>query len=391
MVTHMTVSRLSHIPGIGVDKVGDAADAAGDPEFLRLENLDTDIPPPAIAREVTRAAADDDDANSYLPFQGHRALREAAAAHVGSLAGRDYDPGAECVSVAGGLNGVLNVLLATVEPGQEVVICDPVYAGLVNRIRLAGGVPRYVSCLPGPGGWSTDPAELAAAIGPRTAAVLLMSPVMPTGAVLGDEHYDAIADPVARHGAWVIYDAAMERIRFDGQPPSHPAAHPGLAERTITVGSASKELRMIGWRVGWVCGPAAIMPDVGLVGLTNVVCQVGIAQQAVAAALCDPGSAADVAAATATWRRRCERVLAELAGYPCVRPAGGWSLLVDTASVGVPPQEASDRLFTRAKVAATPMTGWGTNGHRYLRLVFANEPEERLAGLRARFESALPL
>jgi aspartate/methionine/tyrosine aminotransferase len=80
----MPVSRLQHIPGIGVDKVGDAADAAGDPNFLRLENLDSDLPPPAIARQVTHTAIDQDDANSYLPFQGHMALREAAAAHVGA-------------------------------------------------------------------------------------------------------------------------------------------------------------------------------------------------------------------------------------------------------------------------------------------------------------------
>ncbi len=189
----MPVSRLQHIPGIGVDRVGDAADAAADPRFLRLENLDTDIPPPLVARQVTHAAVDADDANSYLPFQGHRALREAAAAHVSAMAGQAYDPATECVSVAGGLNGILNVLLATVEPGQEVVICDPVYAGLVNRIRLAGGVPRHVRCVPDAQGWATDPAALAAAIGPQTAAVLLMSPVMPTGATLTAEHYDAIA------------------------------------------------------------------------------------------------------------------------------------------------------------------------------------------------------
>lgn len=179
----MTVSRLRGIPGIGVDKVGDAADAAADPRFLRLENLDTDLRPPEVALKTTRAAIDRDDANSYLPFQGHPALREAVCAHVAATTGHSYDPGTQCVSVAGGLNGVLNVLLATVEPGQEVVICDPVYAGLVNRIRLAGGGPRFVSCAPGPGGWATDPGELAAAIGPRTAAVPLMSPVMPAGAV----------------------------------------------------------------------------------------------------------------------------------------------------------------------------------------------------------------
>jgi aspartate/methionine/tyrosine aminotransferase len=383
----MPVSRLQHVPGIGVDKVGDAADAAGDPRFLRLENLDTDIPPPAVARQVTHEAVEQDSANSYLPFQGHWALREAAAAHVSAITGVGYDPARQCVSVAGGLNGILNVLLATVEPGQEVVICDPIYAGLVNRIRLAGGVPRHVRCVPGPDGWATDPAELAAAIGPRTAAVLLMSPAMPTGAVLGPEHYAAIAGPVSQHGAWVIYDAAMERIRFDGQPPAHPAAHAELAARTITVGSASKELRMIGWRVGWVVGPEPIMADVGLVGLTNVVCQVGIAQQAVAAALRAPGAAADVAAATRTWQRRCEVILGQLDGYPCIRPHGGWSLLIDMVPLGVTAAEASERLF-RVQVAATPMTGWGPGGERYLRLVFANEPAERLGDLRARFDAA---
>jgi aspartate/methionine/tyrosine aminotransferase len=385
----MPVSRLRHIPGIGVDKVGDAADAAADPRFLRLENLDTDLPPPAIARQVTHAAVDRDDANSYLPFQGHRSLREAAAAHVGAITGNRYDPGSQCVSAAGGLNGILNVLLATVEPGQEVVICDPIYAGLVNRIRLAGGIPRHVRCTPGDQGWSTDPDELAAAIGPQTAAVLLMSPAMPTGAILGSEHFDAIAGPVGRHGAWVIYDAAMERIRFDGRPAAHPAAHPGLAGRTITIGSASKELRMIGWRVGWVVGPEPIMADVGLVGLTNVVCQVGIAQEAVAAALRHPGAAEDVAAATRTWQQRCEHILGQLDGYPCVRPHGGWSLLIDTASMGLAPEEASERLFARSQVAATPMTGWGPSGSRYLRLVFANEPVQRLGDLRARFDAAL--
>ena len=118
----MTVSRLRDIPGIGVDKVGDAADAAADPQFLRLENLDTDLRPPQVALEATHAAIDRDDANSYLPFQGHLALREAACAHVAAITGRSYDPGTQCVSVAGGLNGILNVLLATVEPGQEVVI-----------------------------------------------------------------------------------------------------------------------------------------------------------------------------------------------------------------------------------------------------------------------------
>jgi aspartate/methionine/tyrosine aminotransferase len=397
----MTVSRLRDIPGIGVDVIGDAADAAGDPDILRLENLDTDLRPPRVAVELTRAAVDDDAANSYLPFQGHRALREAAAAHVGRLAGRRYDPGSECVVVAGGLNGILNALLATVEPGQEVVLTDPIYAGLVNRVRLAGGVPRFVPAarLPAPaplsaplhggGGWTVDPERLAAAVGPATAAVLMMGPSMPTGLVLDDGHWSALAAALEHHPAWLIYDAAMERIRFDGRPPSHPAAHPGLADRTITVGSASKELRMIGWRVGWVVGPRTVLADINLVGLTNVVCQVGIAQAAVAAALADPGADADVAAATGIWQRRSQVVLDQLAGYPAVRPHGGWSLLIDTRPLGLTPAALSRRLFDRGQVAATPMDGWGPSGADYLRLVFANEPAERLADLGERFRRAL--
>lgn len=388
----MTVSRLRDIPGIGVDRVGDAADAARDPEILRLENLDTDLAPPAVAVEATLRAVVDDRANSYLPFQGHWSLRQAVCEHVRRISGVAYDPATQCLSVAGGLNGVTNTLLATVEPGQEVLLFDPIYAGLVNRIRLAGGVPRHVACRPGAAGWQTDPEELARAVGPQTAAVLLMGPAMPSGALLTPDHLDAIAPPVREHGALVLYDAAMERIRFDGRPPLHPASYPGLADRVITVGSASKELRMIGWRVGWVTGPAEVVADIGLVGLTNVVCQVGIAQEAVAAALAAPDADADVAAATAVWQERAETVLAELAevaGAGCVRPGGGWSLLVDTVPLGVTPQALSERLLERGKVAATPMTGWGPSGGRYLRLVYANEPVARLRGLGERFRAAL--
>ena len=137
-----------------MDKVGDAADAAADPRFLRLENLDTDLRPPEVALEATRAAIDRDDANSYLPFQGHLALREAACVRVAAATGRSYDPGTQCVSVAGGLNGILNVLLATVEPGQEVVICDrsmPDWStGSASRAVYPGSCPAPPARAGGP-------------------------------------------------------------------------------------------------------------------------------------------------------------------------------------------------------------------------------------------------
>ncbi len=145
---------------------------------------------------------------------------------------------------------------------------------------------------------------------------------------------------------------------------------------------------MIGWRVGWVVGPAQILRDINLVGLTNVVCQVGIAQEAVAAALTAPDAAADVARATAVWKARRDTIIDQLAGYPVIRPDGGWSLLIDTVPLELSAADAVERLFERGRVAATPMTGWGPGGDCYVRLMFANEPAERLVDLRARFDEA---
>ena len=384
----MTVSRLAHIPGIGVDRMGNAADAVGDDRMLRLENLDTDIPPPREAIEATVAAVTRDDANSYLPFLGIASLRQAAAARLSADTGVAYDWESQCVISAGGLSGILNVLLAILEPGDEVVITDPAYAGLLNRIRLAGGVPRLVPLRVVDGGWRLDLDRLHDAASDRTKAVLTMSPSMPSGVVHTPEEWQAIAELVQRTGAWVLNDAAMERILYTDRPVIHPAGLDGLAERTVTVGCVSKEYRMIGWRVGWIVGPKALMNDVGLVGLTNVVCQVGIAMPGAAAAL----TAADdgVAAATREWRRRRDVILSEMADLPVVRPDGGWSLLIDTAALGMAPAEASARLFDKGRIAATPMTGWGADDQagRYLRFVLANEPVERLTGIRERVRAA---
>src|SRR5262245_65792972 len=107
----MTVDRLRDLPGFSIDWVAEAAGA--DPEVLRMENLDTDLRPPQAALEATRAAIDADDANSYLPFLGRPALRQAAARHVSRLSGVGYDPERQCVIPAGGTAGMMSVLLAT--------------------------------------------------------------------------------------------------------------------------------------------------------------------------------------------------------------------------------------------------------------------------------------
>ena len=384
----MSVSRLQHITRIGVEQMGDLADSLADPEVLRLENLDTNIPPPAEAVEFTRRAAADDDANSYLPFLGLDTARQAATDLVGRLAGQEYDWKTESIISAGGLSGVLNVLLATLEPGDEVLMTDPTYVGLINRVRLAGGVPRFVPLVPTAGGWRLDTAALAE-LSPRSvAAALLMSPSMPSGAVFDRDEWRALVDFCRAADCWLIYDSAMERILFDGRTVVHPASFDGMRERTITVGSASKEYRMIGWRVGWVVGPAAIVADVARVSISNVVCQTGIAMGAVATAI---RSAADGVADSATeLERRRDLLLRELADYRVVPPHGGWSLMVDVSPLGIDGPTASRRLLEVGKIAATAMQNWGTaHCTNYVRLVYSNESIERLSDIRNRFDAAL--
>ena len=164
--------------------MGSIADASCR-DFLRLENLDTDIPPDPDAVERTRAAAGEDLANSYLPFVGQDRLRDAAAQHVSALSGVAYSAARNCVISAGGLSGILNALLATVEVGDEVIVTDPTYAGLLNRVRLAGGVPRQVPFRFQPGAdWRLDRDALCAAVGPHTRTMLLMSPSGATHEIL---------------------------------------------------------------------------------------------------------------------------------------------------------------------------------------------------------------
>lgn len=383
-----TATRLRDLPGIGVDRLGAAADAAHDPAILRLENLDTDLRPHAAALAATHAALDDDAANSYLPFVGQDALRQAAARHVSALAGVSYDWRESVLVTTGGLNGILNTLLALVDPGDEVLMTDPIYVGLINRVKLAGGVPRFVPLRVTSDGWRLDLDALRAAVTPATRGLLFMSPSMPSGAVLSREDWAAVAEICVAHDLWLVNDAAMERILYDGRPHVSPASLPGMAERTVTVGAVSKEQRMIGWRVGWIVGPPALIAPIGLVCLSNVVVPVGIAQAGAAAALAAP--AEDLRDAVAEWQRRRDTVMRELGDLPVVPAGGGWSVLFDVRALGFDSAGASRRLLDEGRVAATPMVNWGSpEADRYVRFVFANEPVERLEGLGMRVRRAL--
>jgi aspartate/methionine/tyrosine aminotransferase len=381
----MSVRRLEGIPGFNIDRV--AAAAGDDPEVLRLENLDTDIPPPPEALEATRAAIGRDEANSWLPFTGRDDLKEAVAAQIERRGGPRYDGRREIVITGGEGDAMLDALFCLTDPGDEVVLTDPTYAGMLNRVRLVGAVPRLVPLHVRDGEWRLRLDALRAAVSERTRVVFVNNASFPSGWVASDEEWQAIASLCRDRDLWLLYWSGYENVLFDDRPVRHPAALPGMRDRTVTVGAPSFEQRMIAWRVGWVVAPGGLANDLSRVQIYNGLVPSGFAQIGTRVAL---GLSDDhVDAATLEYQRRRDVTLSQLDGLPVVRPAGGWSLLLDVAALGLDSAELSDRLLEQ-KVAATPMRGWGGEvADRHLRLVFSNEPVERLALLGSRMGAAL--
>ena len=381
----MGVARLRDIPGFNIDRV--AAAAGEDPEILRMENLDTDVRPPAAAIEATRAALDEDEANSWLPFTGRDDLKEAVAAHIERRGGPRYDGRREIVITGGEGEAMLDALFCTTDPGDEVILTDPTYAGMVNRVRLVGAVPRLAPLRVVDGWWRLDTDALRASVTARTRAVFINNASFPTGWVASREEWEAIIDVVTRHDLRLLYWAGYEGVLFDGREVIHPAAFPGMRDRTVTVGDVTFEQRMIGWRIGWVVAPGDLVNDVSRVQIYNGLTISGFAQIGARVALEQPPE--DLAAANAEWQRRRDETLRQLDGLPTVRPAGAWSLLMDTRALGIDPGDLSRRLLEH-KVAATSMVGWGGEvAARHIRFVFSNEPVERLALLGDRVRAAL--
>ena len=383
----MTVrpARLAEIAGFSIDRV--AAAAGDDPDVLRLENLDTDLAPPAEALEATRAAIGELSANSYLPFTGKPELCRAVAERVHRRSGTEYDPSTEVVITASEGDGLLDALLAVTDPGDEVILTDPTYAGILNRVRLVGASPHLVPMRIVDGAWRLDLDELARAVSPATRAIMLQNPSFPSGYLLTDTEWKAIAALCVEHDLWLVYWSYMEGIVYDGAPILHPVAYPGMRERTIIVGTVSMEQRMIGWRIGWIVAPAAVMADLAKVHIYNGIVAGGFAQAGAVAALTAPDDG--LAASVAEWQRRRDMVCAQLPGLPMIKAAGGWSQILDARALGVEPSALSRALLSHG-VAATPMTGWGGDiADRHIRFVFSREPVERIELLGGRFASAL--
>jgi aspartate/methionine/tyrosine aminotransferase len=381
----MQTRRMAAIPGFGIDRV--AAAAGSDPEVLRLENLDTDLLPHDSVLAATRAAVGPQPYNSWLPFTGKLDLKQAAARQYAARSGITVDAERQITITCGEGDAMLDALFVTTDPGDEVVLTDPTYAGMINRVRLCGAVPRLVPLTPASGNWRLDLDALQSAVTDKTRAIFVSSPSLPTGHVFNRAEWEAIAAICNDRDLWLIYLAWMETILFDGVEYIHPASLPGMKERVLHVGAVTLEQRMIGWRIGWVVAPEILASDMQRAHIYNGLVAGGIGQAGSVAAL--NASQSDLSHAIAEWLRRRDAIIEQLDGLPYVRPNGGWSMVMEAQALGIAPPDLSMALI-KERVAATPMTAWGeTVAPRFIRFIFATEPVERLALLRERLDRAM--
>lgn len=349
------------------------------PNAIRLENADTFLPPPPHAVQATRDAVGGDQYNSYLPLHGLVELRQAIADRSAADHGLRYDPEGEIVVTCGAGEAMLDVLLSYVNPGDRVLLTNPTYNGMAQRVRLADGVQVF-SLLDEARGWRLDPASVRQqARGCKV--IFYASPCMPTGTVFTEDETQALAEAAIENDALLVFNGVVDKMLFDGRRLVHPATLPGMRERTISIGCVSKNYNMMGWRVGWAVGPRELLQPVHDIHIFNGIMASGFAQAGATAALAGPQDV--VAESVAVYQRNRDALLSRLANIPGIRlaaPEGGYFFLVNISALGVSSTAFCTRLLEEEGVAVTPMVAWGSDdfGHDHVRLIFTNEPEDRL-------------
>jgi aspartate/methionine/tyrosine aminotransferase len=317
-------------------------------------------------------------------------LREAIAAKLARENGLHVDPGSEVIVTNGAGLGLYLAIMAVVDPGDEVILSDPTYGPYRNDILLAGGSPVLVAQQPDARGrprW--DLPAVAAAITPRTRAIVINTPANPTGVVMTLEELQGIAALALKHDLVIIADEVYEKLVFDGaRHTSIATLGPEVAARTITVNSFSKTYAMTGWRLGYNVATPALVATMEKV---NSVCgraAAAFVQRAGIAALDGPQqSVAEMVAAYAFRRNLVEDQLREMPNVTWISPEGAFYVFLNASAFGRDSRALAERMLRDAHVVLTPGTYYGPAGAGWLRLSFSASPAELIGGLERMHET----
>lgn len=334
---------------------------------------------PRVIDAVARAMRDGH--NQYPPLAGTPALREAIAGKIERVHGRRYDPQTEITVTAGATQALLTAILATVHPGDEVVVLEPTYDSYLPSIELAGGQPVFVT-LEAPD-YAIPFERLAAAITPRTRLIVINTPHNPTGTVWHADDMRRLEAIVRGTNALIVSDEVYEHMVYDGAPHESVARYPELAARSFVVSSFGKTFHVTGWKVGYVAAPAALTAEFRKVHQFNVFTvntpmQIGLADY-----LRDPAPYLDLPAFYQRkrdfFRAGLERTRFKL--LPC---EGTYFQCVDYSAISdLPEAEFSTWLTREIGVAAIPVSAFYHEPHEsgVVRFCFAKREETLAAAL----------
>ncbi len=337
---------------------------------------DTDGPAAMLDRAVQALGA---GANQYPPGPGVLELRQAVSEHRAAHYGLSYDPVGEILVTVGATEAVAATVLALCEPGDEVIAFEPYYDSYAASIALAQARLVPVTLRPDQGRFTFDPAELRAAVTPRTRAVLVNSPHNPTGTVFTREELTAIAELCQDHGLIAITDEVYEHLTFDGVEHIPMATLPGMRERTVMISSAGKTFSVTGWKTGWVCAPPELVTAVQTVKQFLTFTANAPWQLAVAYGL--RHELEWVAALRAGLQDKRDRLMEGLsaAGFSVLRPAGTYFVQTDIRPLGFSDGlELSRRLPELAGVVAIPTQVFYDHqerGRHFVRFAFCKKDE----------------
>ena len=323
-------------------------------------NLGQGFPDDPGPEDVRRKAAEAvvEGWNQYPPMMGLPELRHAIAAHYRHWQGLALDPETEVMVTSGATEALAGSLLALLEPGDEVVLFQPLYDAYVPLVRRAGGVPRFVRLQPPH--WRFTEEMLAAVFSPKTKVVLLNNPLNPAGVVYSREDLAVLARFCERYDAIAVCDEVWEHVVFDGLAHVPLIALPGMRERCVKIGSAGKIFSLTGWKVGFVCAAPRLMRALAKAHQYITFTTPPNLQAAVAYGLAK--SDAYFRDMRRDFQRSRDRFASGLRslGFPVLESQGTYFLNVDLAPLGLNEDDETfcKRLVTEHKVAAIPMSAF---------------------------------
>ena len=338
--------------------------------------------PPEILEAAAKAVVD--GSNQYAPSRGTMPLREAVAAHYNRHFGQKLDAGHVCVT-SGATEALGSAILATVQPGDEVIILTPAYDSYAPTIRRAGAIPVEVALRPPE--WRIEREALEQAVTAKTRAILFNNPHNPAGRLFDAEEMETIAALAREHDLIVISDEVWEHIVLDGRSFTPLATLPGMEERTIKVGSAGKVFSLTGWKVGWIVAGEALAPLVARAHQFLTFSTAPNLQAAVAFGLDDGDS----------WLRpmrarfqRSRDLMAEglrSAGFVTLPVASTYFMCVDLAASGISLDDESfaAAAVEKAGVAVVPLSAFAERdpARHLVRICFSKKDETIEAGVAA--------